>query len=126
MTKLFLLSIGVLGAVAQAATINNFSFETPSLGSAGYSYNTPGAGWVFANNTGEAAINSPWFAGAPPDGVQAAFMQNLPGDAIGADNFSESVTGLSVGSSYEFTFYTAIRPGGYGADPFTVSLGANN
>jgi hypothetical protein len=125
MTKKLLLAIGVLSAAAQAATIINPSFETPSLGAGGYSYNTAGATWVFAGHSGEAGTGSPWFAGAPPDGTQTAFLQNLSGDALGSDTFSESVTGLSIGTFYQFTFFAADRPG-YPTDPFTVSLGANN
>ncbi len=119
----FLLAIGVLAGLSQAATIANFSFETPALSPGGYVYNPAGASWVFAGNSGEAANGSPFFSSPAPDGVQAAFLQDVAGDTLGADNFSESVTGLTSGSVYELSFYAAERPG-YSADPFTVTLGS--
>ena len=122
---LVFLAMGGLAISTQAATITNASFETPALGSGGFSYNTAGATWVFAGHTGEAATNSPWFSGSPPDGTQAAFLQDLSGDTLGSDNFSESVTGLSIGTSYTFSFSAAQRSG-FNADPFTVSLGSSN
>jgi len=124
--SLLLSSICVLAVSAQASIIiSNPSFETPSLGAGGYSYNTAGATWVFANHSGEAATGSPWFSGSPPDGVQAAFLQNLAGDAAGSDFISQSLVGLTVSTSYQFTFFAAMRPG-YNADPFNVFLGSNN
>jgi len=123
--SLLLSSICVLAVSAQASIIiSNPSFETPSLGAGGYSYNTAGATWVFANHSGEAATGSPWFSGSPPDGVQAAFLQNLAGDAAGSDSISQTL-GLSIGTLYQFTFSAAMRPG-FQAAPFTVFLDSNN
>jgi hypothetical protein len=125
--KKSLLFLGVCGFAvsAQASIIANNSFETPSLGAGGFSYNTAGASWIFANHSGEAATGSPWFSGSPPDGVQAAFLQNLAGDAAGSDSISQSLVGLTISTSYQFTFFAAMRPG-YNADPFNVFLGSNN
>src|ERR1700692_1111684 len=112
MKKSFLF-IGICALVVSAQAsiiISNPSFEIPSLGAGGYSYNTPGATWVFANHSGEAATGSPWFSGSPPDGVQAAFLQNLLGDAAGSDSISQSL-GLTIATSYQFTFSAALRPG---------------
>jgi PEP-CTERM motif len=121
---LLFLGICALAVSAQASLIINPSFEIPSLGAGNYSYNTSGATWVFANHSGEAATGSPWFSGSPPDGTQAAFLQNLVGDAAGSDSISQSL-GLSIGTLYQFTVSAALRPG-YNADPFTVFLDSNN
>jgi hypothetical protein len=122
---LLFLGICALAVSAQASIIIvNPSFEIPSLGAGGYSYNTAGATWVFANHSGEAATGSPWFSGSPPDGTQAAFLQNLLGDAAGSDSISQNL-GLSIGTLYQFTFSAALRPG-FQAAPFTVFLGSNN
>jgi hypothetical protein len=123
--KLLFLGLCVLAASAQASIISNPSFEIPSLGPGGYSYNTAGASWIFANHSGEAATGSPWFSGSPPDGTQAAFLQNLASDAAGSDSISQSLVGLTIATSYQFSFFAAMRPGTL-TDPFSVFLGTNN
>jgi hypothetical protein len=123
--SLLLLSLCTLAVSAQASIIiGNPSFETPSLGAGGYSYNTAGATWIFSNHSGEAATGSPWFSGSPPDGTQAAFLQNLVGDAAGSDSISQTL-GLNIGTLYQFSFFAALRPG-FQAAPFAVFLDSNN
>jgi hypothetical protein len=119
-----LVSMCALAASAQADIVNP-SFEIPALGTGLYSYNTAGATWVFANHSGEAATGSPWFTGSPPEGNQAAFLQNIEGDTLGSDSISQGLTGLTPGTSYNFTFFAAQRPEKTVA-PITVFLGTNN
>src|SRR5256885_5979495 len=73
---------------AAAETVVNSSFETPVLGS-GFQYNpsTPGIGWTFNAGSGIQGNGSAWGAANAPDGVQAAFIQNL-GAISQAINFS--------------------------------------
>jgi RHS repeat-associated protein len=78
------------------------SFETPSLGSAGYAYGIAGGAWTFSGDSGLTANNSAFTSGNPnaPDGSQAAFIQ-LAGKA------TQSFT-LPAGT-YAVAFKAALR-----------------
>ncbi len=97
-------------------SVLNFGFETPNqgTGSSAYTYGTAGASWTFgtvatggsgltANSTALTSSNN-----AAPEGKQVAFIQGL-------GTFSQTLTGLSVGSTYSLTYAAAIRQNGTGA-----------
>ena len=94
---------------AGAIAIVNPSFESPDLGAGGYGYQPAGATWTFSAGAGIAGTGSPWIAGSPPDGNQAAFMQ-----ATGSwsATISQILTGFTIGDSYSVTFWSP-----YIADP---------
>ena len=108
---------------AGAIAIVNPSFESPDLGAGGYGYQPAGATWTFSAGAGIAGTGSPWIAGSPPDGNQAAFMQ-----ATGSwsATISQILTGFTIGDSYSVTFYVALRPGALFADPVQVLLGGTS
>jgi hypothetical protein len=113
-------------SIAGATAILNPSFEAPVQTPTGYTYN-PSLGassWTFDGQSGIAAQDSPWFSNLPPDGIQAAFLQvYLPNGLATTDFISQTLTGLNVGDSYQFTFYAAQRPG-YPVNDFNVLLGS--
>ncbi len=89
---------------AQAGVVvPNGSFESPAYGNSGWGYlsGSPDGTWTYGGVSGVANENTPWLAGAPPDGTQAAFCQN-PGCTI-----SQSITGFLIGDSYAVSFYFA-------------------
>lgn len=103
--------------------VTNASFEAPTYTSGNYAYDPTGVpGWTFSGRAGISASSSPWFAGAPPDGSQAAFIQSAPSTN---GTISQTLTGFTAGQSYSVTFWIADRPS-YSADPVTVSLGGTN
>ncbi len=119
------LAIG--GAAVQAVAgpvIVNGSFEAPVQSSDSYTYDPTGAGvgWTFSGYGGIAAEGSSLFSAAPPVGSQAAFLQVDGGNTGSMD---QSVTGLTIGNSYDFSFFLAAMPG-MAADPITVSFGGVN
>jgi len=89
--------------VAQTATI--FGFETPSI-SAGYQYNPTGGPWTFTgaspNGSGIVVDGSVFSNPAAPEGVQAAFIQEL-------GSVSQSITGFVPGTNYTIVFSAAER-----------------
>jgi hypothetical protein len=97
---------------AMPASILNFSFETPNVGT--YQYNPSGASWTFtaqsgANGSGISANKSAFTSGNPnaPQGSQIAFLQ-------GTGSFSQTLLGLIVGAIYQITFAAAERNNIYG------------
>jgi hypothetical protein len=113
----FAMPVGV-----RAATIANNSFETPSEGAGGYEGDPsePGVGWTFSGGAGIASQGSPWFSTGAPDGTQAAFLQSYQG-TVGS--FSQTISDLTIGDSYQISFWDAIRTSPYTPDEFAVSLG---
>lgn len=111
-----------LSSVASGSLIFNNSFETPVQSADGFTYNPDGSGWAFAGNSGIAAEGSPLFSATPPDGTQAAFLQAYePDGPASGDSISQTLTGLNVGDTYQFTLFAALRPG-YPVDDFDVLL----
>ena len=120
-----LLVVVVLGmaTIAQAAPlIVNNSFESPVQGAGGWTkyFGSTVNGWTYYA-AGVAGIGSPWYLGNPPDGVQAAFIQNYVGYGT-AGSAEQSVSGFTVNSPYFLTFWLAQRPG-YGVNPIDVVIG---
>ncbi|MDB5479716.1 MAG: hypothetical protein JWO83_769 [Caulobacteraceae bacterium] len=107
------LSSGAIGA-ASAATIADYSFENPT-GVSGFDYNPTVAGVVF---TGDAGVASGTGFDPAPDGVQNAFLQSTASSGAQIDI---SVTGLTPGDVYSFSYFDDQR-NGYGVNPYTVSF----
>jgi hypothetical protein len=122
--RLFVLPclVCALGASALAGiVVPDSSFENVTPTAYPYYSNGPGfssPSWVFPIQDWQGVDPSSgvWFVPPPPDGTQAAFLQQ--------DNsfFWQTIAGFTVGESYEVSFYLAQRPG-YGANGVKVSLG---
>jgi alpha-L-rhamnosidase len=98
---------------ATPASILNFGFETPSVGT--YQYNPSGGIWTFsaqsgANGSGISANGSAFTIGNPsaPQGFQVAFIQ-------GTGSISQILIGLIAGAIYQVTLAAAQRNNIYGA-----------
>jgi hypothetical protein len=120
---ILILCTTVLSGVALALPIANFSFEAPTTAS--FIYNpidpTPG-GWTFLGRSGVAA--NTFFAPPPPDGVQAAFLQQFVDQPSSLSSIAESLSGVSL-SPATLVFLIAQRPG-FAPNPFSVFYGAQN
>ncbi len=98
---------------ATPASILNFGFETPGVGT--YQYNPSGGSWTFsaqsgANGSGISANGSAFTIGnaSAPQGFQVAFIQ-------GTGSISQTLIGLIAGAIYQVTFAAAQRNNIYGA-----------
>ena len=103
----------LFGGAASAATIADHSFEAPA-GAGGFDYNPTVPGVVF---TGDAGITQGGFDPAP-NGVQNAFLQTTGTSGAQIDI---SVTGLTAGNPYSFSYFDDQRAG-FGVVPYTVSF----
>jgi hypothetical protein len=94
-----------LVSIADATSISDGSFETPSLPSQSYEYLPNGTAWQFGKGTGIAANGSGFTSNNPkaPDGTQVAFIQGS------AATMSQSVS-LSAGT-YSISLDAAQRSG---------------
>ena len=90
------------GAVLTVTVVQNFGFETPSLGG-GYQYNPTGAAWTFLNGSGISGNGSGFTSGNPnaPEGVQVAFLQGA------GSSISQTLT--MAGGTYQVVFSAAQR-----------------
>jgi hypothetical protein len=113
------LAAAAAGSLQATIVITNNSFELPNV-SGGVTYSPSSAGWTFAGNSG--VIGTGYFTSGAEDGVQVGFLQQFNGDSI-ASSISQTLTGFTIGNSYEVTFYTALRPSAPTVDPFEVLLG---
>ena len=110
---------GLIGSI-NAVTIGNNSFETPATNAAAWGYYTgtpSGASWTFGGGSGQQGIanqGSPWFSTAPPDGSQAALLQQ-------AGVISQSVT-VSTPGVYLITFSAEGRSGSLGPEGVIVQV----
>jgi hypothetical protein len=106
-----------VSAVPQPATV--FGFETPGLGLGNYQYNPSGGLWTFsgASPNGSVIVANGSGFGNPnvPEGVQAAFVQEL-----GA--VSQSLSGFVPGTNYTITFSAAERGGN--SQSWNVKIGS--
>ena len=117
-----LLSLAPVAAFATGPVVGNSSFETPVLSPGGYVYDPTGASWLFTASSGISANGAGGFNFSnTPNGVQVAFLQTF-----GANGgvISQTVTGLTSGSTYNISFTAALRTG-FVADPVTVSFGGS-
>ena len=112
---LALAAAGMIGAgpSAQAQTVANSSFETPSLGAGGFQYNPGGASWSFGN-AGVTRNGGPWYSPDAPDGVQGGFIQTDGG------SISQSIPFAAAGD-YTVSFAVVGRAG-YGSRALSVKI----
>ena len=106
------LSSGSFGAAY--AGIPDYSFESPA-GVVGFDYNPTVSGVVF---TGDAGVASGAGFDPAPDGVQNAFLQST---AASGAQIDITVTGLTAGNVYSFSYFDDQRAG-YGVNAYTVSF----
>jgi len=91
-------------AGAQAITVPNFSFETPTTTT---NINDPtGASWTFTNGGGRftGVAKASLFGGSAPDGSQMCYLQST-------SSISQSLSGFVPGATYAVTVAGGIRPG---------------
>ena len=97
----------------------NLGFETPSIAS--YQYNPGGGSWTFSgaspNGSGIVHNGSGFSNPNAPEGVQAAFVQEL-------GTISQSIPGFVPGRTYTITFAGCQRPGGnqHGGESWNVQI----
>jgi type VI protein secretion system component Hcp len=98
------LSSTQLDAVANSFTVQDPGFEQPdvSQGPGRFLYNPTGAPWTFTGSAGVVANGSAFGNANPPEGTQAAFLQQL-------GSISQMVD-LAAGT-YSLSFWAAQRPG---------------
>jgi len=100
---LLLLWLGFLRcgqAQAQAITVPNSGFETPSVGSGQYQNGPSGASWTFGGISGIDGNGSTLSNPSAPEGQQGAFLKD-------AGTISESLSGFQANVSYTLTFSAA-------------------
>ena|ERR1039458_8067722 len=96
-----LLLVSCLGSAA--TIVQDPSFEAPNVLGA-YWYRPLGTAWTFTGSAGIAADGSGFDLVGAPDGDQAAFIQVTTG------YISQTLTGLTVGDTYDVSFESATRP----------------
>lgn len=122
-TRLAVQAICCLGFMAVAhASIINSSFEQPVTASYLYNPIDPTGGWTFAGRSGVAA--TAFFVGPPPNGNQAAFLQQYVDQPSSLTSISQSLTAVAL-TPMALSFYIAQRPG-YAPDPIVVTYGTQN
>lgn len=112
----------VFGASAVAATILNPSFEQPTTTSFIYNPTDPTGGWTFSGRSGVAA--NTFFNPPPPNGTQAAFLQQFVDQPSSLSSITQSVSGVTLVPS-TLTFFIAQRPGN-APNPVVVTFGSQN
>ncbi len=114
------LGAAALTGTAQAATdlIVNGDFAVPYLGG-GYSQTNSVPGWTDATDTVEVGYS-------PIYGLSCATAscQNLEVNSNTFDTVTQTVTGLTVGSTYDLSYLYGGRPGG-GPQSLAVSFGGD-
>lgn len=116
----------LLGAQSSDANVVNGSFETPDKGTNGWNYESGlVSSWTFnaTGGTGLSGPNGPWKASntsPDPGGDQFAFLQG--GTAVGPRSISQTLTGLTVGTTYNVDFFEAYRVGTLPGNDMTVIL----
>ena len=100
-----LIAYGVTSTPTPTPTfaIGDAGFESVSLGSGNFSYNTKGSAWTFLGNSGISENGSAFTSGNPnaPGGQQVAVLQ-------GQGSFTQSVANWAAGS-YSLSFQAAQR-----------------
>jgi hypothetical protein len=126
-------------AIGHPASATVLSFESPNVGTAGYTYSSTAAylsapsyfssatvdGVTYAGMSGIQANGSAWGFTNAPDGTQTAFIQSYSGvyPQGGSVSFSSSLIGsLISGKQYDLSFYVEGRPY-MGGSPFSVDVG---
>jgi len=98
---------------------SNLGFESPSLGNGNYQYNPSGGIWAFSgspgNGSGIVANGSGFGNPNAPEGVQAAFVQEL-------GTISQTLSGLTPGTNYTIIYSAAQRGTGEGGESWNVTI----
>lgn len=121
------LALGLLIALApvaaSAAAIGDASFETVPMPTGGFAYQVTGSSWNFLSDSGISSDGGPFYTGSAPAGTQAAFIQSgVNGQGQSAQGqITQTLTGLSVGTTYDFTYFAAARAG-FTGDAIDVSF----
>jgi hypothetical protein len=108
--------------VAAHASIINASFEQPVVSTFQYNPVDPTGGWTFSGRSGVAA--NTFFMAPPPNGNQAAFLQQFLDQPSTLSSISQSLTGVAL-TPMSLSFFIAQRPG-FAADPTVVTYGSQN
>ena len=94
-------------AFQEAAQLAGGGFESPDEGASGWNYSPASPSWTFTGNSGQAGPTSPWICDTTspdPKGDQFAFFQ-------GASSIDQTISGLTIGRTYSFSFYESYRVG---------------
>ncbi len=119
-------SVSVIQRNPGQIVIANPSFE----GSTNETWVFPGyitniAGWATTGNTGVNTGNGPFADnGAIPDGSQIGFLQNNS-SATAQASMSQTLSGLTIGATYQLQFYYNARAFGGTNSAMTVTLGSS-
>ncbi len=125
MRALLLAGVAALGWVgaARAAVVGDASFEAVNIGTLGYVYDpTDAGGWTFGSYAGVASNGSAFNFSSAPDGAKVGFIQSYDGSSGGV--ISQTIAGLTVGTTYTVSFDLAARPSPYAVDPISLGLTA--
>jgi beta-lactam-binding protein with PASTA domain len=85
--------------------VDSYGFEVPDYGDSGWAYRPTGSVWTFIGGSGLSGPNGPWKCNSTsPDqaGDQFAFLQ-------GVATISKDLTGLTIGATYELSFFESTR-----------------
>lgn len=110
-------TVAAFAGAAQAANILDGSFESLGFANGQYQYNPVGSPWTFTGGAGLASNGSAWGFQNAPDGNTVAFLQTI-------SNISQTLTGLTAGTTYTLSFDLARRPG-YGLNAVSVAFDGN-
>lgn len=106
----FIDDVQIVSAGAASVIVPNPSFESPSLGAGKHQYNPTSGSWAFSgdgsNPTGSGLCGNGSAFGNPnaPQGGQVAFLQST-------GTISQSISGLTPGTTYTIIFLAAQRAG---------------
>jgi len=108
-------------ATPQGSTATVFGFETPSMAGGSFQYNPLGSPWTFTgtspNGSGMIANGSGFGNPSAPQGVQAAFVQEM-------GSISQVLSGFTPGTNYTITYSAAQRSGAsqHGGESWNVTI----
>lgn len=106
----FIDNVQIVAAGGMSVIVTNSSFESPSLGAGKHQYNPSSGSWTFSGNgstpTGSGLCANGSAFGNPnaPQGGQVAFLQ-------GTGTISQTISGLTPGTTYTITFLAGQRSG---------------
>jgi len=106
----FIDDVQIVSAGGASVMVSNSSFESPGLTAGKHEYNPASSSWAFSgdgsNPTGSGLCGNGSAFGNPnaPQGGQVAFLQSM-------GTVSQSISGLTPGTTYTINFLAAQRPG---------------
>ncbi len=112
-------ALGWTGAANAAPMVGDASFEAVNTGGQGFVYDPADTGgFTFTGYAGVTSNGSGFGFANAPDGTAVGFIQNYFGTNVGS--ISQTITGLTVGTTYTLSFDLAARPGPYAAEPIIL------